>query len=209
MTTTYVWSELRDRAVQGFGGELPGAAPENAVIEVFERHPALVLATIEAVSEAKAQGRVRSGWAILRSRLEADETKAETFATDASDRRKRIARAEQWIHAAGKHFDRASEILEELFDGLGGDRSEPLLKPWRSDEGLRERMVTLWREVRSEGELIEQQAIERAERWKATVGLRWKLDRDPKFREQYLAAHPEYDDDPEPSLEDDLEPALV
>lgn len=200
MTITYVWSDVRDRAVEAFGGELPGAEVENATIEVFGRRPALVVATIEAVAEAKQAGSIRSGWAILRTRLRDEEARAEISVTDESDQRKRVSRAEQWIRAAGKHFDSESEVVDELF----GERG--LLRGSRDDLRVRTRMVSLWREVRSEGEQIEREAIERAERWKEPRGQVPGHHGYPVTRLQPLPKKSE-DADPEPEL--DPEPVLA
>lgn len=63
------------------------------------------------------------------------------------------------MRAAGKHYDRWPEVEEELF----GERG--LLSAYDSPK-LREKMRALWDEARPEGELIEKQAEERAEKWK-------------------------------------------
>lgn len=156
---TYVWSEVRERAVAAFGGELPGAETEAAIIDCFRSHPALVVAMVEAVAEAKRAGRVTSGWAILRARLERAEHDADVVVAEGNDRPRRIARAEQWMRSAGKHYPTAEEAIDELFE-------RGVLGPWRGDEGLRARMSELWETLRGEGEEIERLAVERAEAWR-------------------------------------------
>jgi hypothetical protein len=196
----YLWTDVRLRAIELFHNG-PSAAFEQRVLDVFREHPALVVEAIEHVGRRFASGQVRSPWVILAKHVEeAMRPLEDVHVSDQRDQVKAISRAEQWMRAAGKHFDREDEILDALFGDFGR------LKTWRDDEPLRQQMVKLWHEVRPEGELIEAQAIERAEHWKATTGLRWKLDRDPKFRAAYLTEHP--DEDPEPTLDEEPEPAL-
>lgn len=169
MNITYVWSDIRDRAFEQFAGESLGAETENAIIEVFERRPALVVSLIEEVSTAKANGKVRSGWAILRSRLAQEESKSSVVVTDKAERDKAVKRIEQWMRAAGIHFDSESELVEELF-------GEPLgrLKHFAKDDKLRERMIELWKAERPRGEQVEREELERARQWRETSGVLWR-----------------------------------
>lgn len=61
---------------------------------------------------------------------------------------------------AGMHFDRASEIEDELF----GDRGT--LRDYRDDHTLRQRMTTLWHQVRPIAEKLNQDELDRADIYK-------------------------------------------
>jgi hypothetical protein len=198
----YAWVETRLRAVEAFS-DAPSAVQEQRVIDVFREHPALVVEAIEHVGRRFESGQVRNPWAILAKHVEeAVRPLEDVTATDERDREKRIQRASQWLRAAGKHFDSEAEVVDELF----GERG--LLREWRSDETLEARMVKLWRELRPEGELIESQALERAERWKAPRGQVAGYHGYPVTRlKPQRAESPE--SDPEPVLEDDPEPVLA
>jgi len=142
----YVWTEHRERAIELFR-EAPSAVLEAEILGEFGVRPALVVSTIESVARGVAAGTIRSGWAILRSRLASASAGLELVVVDPSERERRIKRAEGWLLAAGVHFDREAEVLDVLFEAPG-ERSEPVLGPWRSDAALREQMVERWRELR-------------------------------------------------------------
>lgn len=152
---TYEWITYRERAVELFG-QGPDGLLEQRVIAVFREHPTLVIEAIEHVGRRFSQGKIHTPWVILAKHVEqAVKPLEEVSATDERDREKRIRRAEGWMRAAGMHCDRWSEVEDELF----GERG--LLRMWRSDETLRQRMARLWKAVRPAGELLEQQAEER------------------------------------------------
>lgn len=159
MSAVYEWVETRLRAIELFQ-DAPSAAQEQRVLDVFREHPALVCESIEHVGRRFESGQVRNPWAILAKHVEEAMAPLEDFtASDERDREKQTRRAEQWIRSAGKHFDRVEEVLEELFGELGRIRA------FDSPE-LRERMARVWREVRPEGELIAEQELERARRYR-------------------------------------------
>lgn len=161
------WAGVRAVGVDKFDGHLPRGQDEAIIIEIFEGMPSAVIRAIDEVAASFQQGKVTYPWSALRARLErGSKALRETTADVGVDKAKAITRAEQWIRATGKHFDRASEVLDVLFVAPG-ERSGPVLGAWADDEALRERMLTLWREVRPEGELIAEQAEERAARWMA------------------------------------------
>jgi hypothetical protein len=162
----YAWADLRARAVERFH-DTPRAETEQRILDVFRDHPAFVAEAIEHVAARFAAGQIRSPWPVLAVHVEGATRPLENVtASDTADRQRRTEKAEQWLRAAGKHFDSEDEVLDELFDASGGDRHGPLLKPWRDEEMFRKRMVVLWRELRPEGVLIEQQAEERGRRWR-------------------------------------------
>lgn len=143
----FEWAVVRESAIEKFR-EAPGTAVESEILKRFAERPALVVREIDRVSQAVAAGQVRSGWAVLRSRLSGAFDGPELVVIDPSERERRIEAAERWLRNAGRHFDRAVEVVDELFDGPGGDRRTPLLSPWAQDEALRTRMLGNWEELR-------------------------------------------------------------
>ena len=170
MTETIEWEAVRAKAVRGFAGELPRADTESAIIDVFEVMPEAVLAAIVDCTELKAEGKIRSGWAVLHKRLEdALEPGRNVTATLGQDRALRVRQAEAWIRTAGLHCLDEAEVVHELYEARSNghrNSSQALLAPWRDDEQLRERIVALWRSERPNGERADLELVERAERWK-------------------------------------------
>jgi hypothetical protein len=198
----FEWVETRLRAMELFR-DSPSAAIEQRVLDVFREHPAMVVEAIEHVGRRFISGQVRSPWVILAKHVEEAVRPLEDYtAIDERDRGRRLERAQQWIRAAGKHFDSEAEVLDELF----GERG--LLREWRADEGLKARMASVWREHRIEGEKIEREEMERAERWKASRGqvAGYHGHSVTRLKPPKLL-RPE--SDPEPVLEDDPEPVLA
>ncbi len=175
---TYEWGKIRDAAITAWG-RVPQGQLEADVIAVFKEHPALVEATIAKITPKFQDGRIKNPWAILRLELQkASNLDHNPTVTDEKPREKAVARAEQWVRTAGIHFDRESEIPEELFDsGIGS----PQLAAWKTDAALRERILNLWREHRPAGEQVEREADER--------GIRDQTNR----QEQKLAAKADRD----------------
>jgi hypothetical protein len=158
---TYDWPTTRAQAIFNFGGDAPRADLEQRIMEVFAENPTLVIKAIEVVTKNYHAGKVRSPWAILDLNLkEATRPGTPLTATDTNDKTKRIARAEQWIRNTGAHYDRETEIVDELF----GDRG--LLQQYAAETSLVARMTTLWEQHRPEGIRIEEEAIAAAEKWK-------------------------------------------
>lgn len=155
MTSEYVWRELRDHAVNLFG-DTPGAALEERILVVFRSHPHIVALGIDHVHERKKAGLVTSPWGLLAAHVEkATAPLEDVTVTDERDRDKAVRRAEQWIRAAGKHYDRLDELLDELFGPHGR------LRAFDSPD-LRQRIARAWRDARPEGQLIDEQAEQRA-----------------------------------------------
>lgn len=154
--TEFDWLELRERAVELYV-DTPSAALEERIVAIFEKRPALVADAIDHVAERFQRGLVRSPWAVLAKHAEtlAAGSDRAVKATDESERDEKVARAEAWVKTAGLHFDRPSEIVEELF----GDRGP--LKTWATDSDLVARMVELWNEQRPRGEQVEREAEQR------------------------------------------------
>jgi hypothetical protein len=160
--TTYRWSEVREMAVKAFGGEAPLAQTEQDVFEEFEQNPSRVIGAIPHIGRQVSAGTIRSGWAVLRARMvEPEHEPLEAEVSDTVARQRRISHAEQWLRAAGLHFDRWEEVQDDLF----GERGQ--LRPWAGDPILIDRFLTLWLEQRKVGERVEQAAQQRADENKA------------------------------------------
>src|SRR5262245_49611910 len=67
---SYTWSDERARAIELFG-DTPSPAAEEEIVAVFASSPRAVVGQITSVGETLARGEIRSGWAVLRSRLAA------------------------------------------------------------------------------------------------------------------------------------------
>lgn len=156
MTETYNWGNLRQQAIHAYA-DTPGAELENRILTIFRQHPQLVAALIPAVAARVHAGKVRSGWAVLATECERAATANQEQATGTGDRSRALQRANQWMHAAGMHYDRWTEAHDELFGHQGRLRHWP---------HLANDMRTLWLELRPAGAQTETEADERAEKWK-------------------------------------------
>lgn len=157
----YLWTDLRDEAVSAFGGQTPRPEDEAAIVEIFERQPALVKRAIGETAAGFQQGQFRWGWSVLRSRIERAVVAPREAVGRDTGRERRVVKAEQWMRTVGLHFDRPAEIRTELFDHNG------ILNEHDDDDALVERMLDLWRELRTKGEKVEADAIARGHKTKA------------------------------------------
>jgi hypothetical protein len=135
--TTYAWIEERERAIAKFNGDTPGAELEAAILTHFREHPGRVHTLVDAIGRRVTDGSVRSGWAILRSELDAKP--ADIQATDNAERAIHLRLAEQWIKNTGGYIDTQPELEDALFGDQGPLRQWPDLKP---------QIVDLWRKER-------------------------------------------------------------
>ncbi len=171
--TAFHWPDVRDRAITAFAGETPQGPLEDAIIVVFEQHPALVAKAVDQVAKQYANGEIRSGWAVLRHRVvELAEPRSTATASDTKDRDRKIRQAEQWMRTGGLHIPTEDELLDELFGSRG------LLEPWHADATLRQRMLNLWREQRPTGEQLDLEQEERLDKWRQQ---QQPADREPDY----------------------------
>lgn len=177
--TVYTWSQLRTQAIELFDGQTPGGQLEHDIVQHFQEHPQAVAAAIKRIGERFAVGTVTSPWGMLRADLNRRMAGGEVTATDTTDRERAIVRAEQWVKAAGCHFDRASEVEHELF---GDARLHPteyaptgemiisssdgLLSAWGDDLVLRQRMIDVWQSERPRGVRAEADLEARAAKYR-------------------------------------------
>jgi hypothetical protein len=191
--TEYAWFDLRTRLIEACG-DSPSAGLEQRVIDVFERRPSVVADAVAHVIKRYEQGVVRSPWAVLAKHVEelseATERAISVTATDSRDRDKRESQARQWMHTAGIHYDRESEVDDELF----GDRG--LLHAWRDDAALVSELLGLWRMLRPLGQQVDREEQASAER---RIAIRERLTKptpevepiDPEVLYRELLEHAE------------------
>jgi hypothetical protein len=178
--TTYTWQSLRDTYTTEWI-DSPNAQLEQRILDVFERHPQLVVEAAEQVDQRFKRGVVRAPWVILAKHAEEGAVVAERATVPIKgerDKAKAVERAEQWIRAAGVLFDREAEIEAELF--------ERMLRPYANDSELRERLLQLWHDERPRGELAEQEASEHATRVREARHAEARNEREHEMANPFL-----------------------
>ena len=167
------WAELRAHLIDTYG-DTPRPETEAVIVEAYKAHPSALEHAAQSIAVDVTAGTVRSGWAVLRSRAGSITTpQANPTRKSGVELEKRTARAKQWIHNAGMHYDRPDEIEDELFD-------RGLLRDYAGDNSLRDEMLHAWAEERPTGLQLERDATARAETWKAAQHL---------MRQKLAAAH--------------------
>lgn len=184
MTGDYRWTEVYDYACKAFG-QTPRPEDEEAIRAVFARNPLLVISEVDRIAEALGSGRVKWAWSAFAKRLDQAPV-TEVVVSPADERAKAVATAERWLRSAGMHFDRWSEVEDELYSQTGfvsGMHRRVTLGPWHADDGLRDRMRLLWEQARPDGVQLEDEADERArafvaKRQEIAEALKAKRDND-------------------------------
>ena len=147
------WQTLRNQFMRDIGGDPPGAHLEDALIQAYAEHPDAIERSIEKITLAFKAGKIRSPWGALKTEAEKAVDAARNPKRDKGAKREAaIARAEQWLRTAGLHYDRETEILDELYGERGTLRNHPDTQP---------RILQLWNELAPLGVIVEQEAIER------------------------------------------------
>jgi hypothetical protein len=152
-TETFHFEDTYQRACELFH-DTPSAAQEQTLLDAFERGPRFVNDLIDRIATDVASGKINSGWAVTTKRLTLSPRQNLTV-TDKPDRQRAADNAERWIENAGVHFDRETELLDELFGDTGR------LRQWRNDQELRQQMLNKWRTLRPLGEQAERELEER------------------------------------------------
>src|SRR5262245_55233884 len=98
------WPGVRDQAIRSCDGELPNPDTEDDVIAVFEKQPLVVVRAMNEIADQVAAGKVRSGWAVLRKRLEGATEARSDVTIEIDEREARVASAELWVTNAGVHY---------------------------------------------------------------------------------------------------------
>lgn len=152
------WDELLYETAELFGGQLPRPDLATEIQAAHNRAPQALERAIDQIANEYAQGNIRSPWGILKARLASLHTpETERKATNINQREKAVARAEQWIRTAGLHYDRETELLDELY----GDRG-----PLRAHPDTKGRILELWNELRPLGVITEQDHEQRMARYR-------------------------------------------
>ena len=152
------WEDLAYQTAERFGGTMPHPDTATAIANVYAKAPTAVQRAIDRVAADYDTGNIRSPWGVLKARVQqitADSHQAKS----GNDREKAVARAEQRIRNELLHYERADEVLDELFGPRG------TLKAHTSPD-LELRMLALWNDLRPIGELTEHEQIERLARWR-------------------------------------------
>jgi hypothetical protein len=137
------WQETYDQACSRFGGQRPGHALEQELIEAYEQRPVAFRAAVDKLADRFAAGKVRSPWPLVKAELAQDAQRATIVADDSSERELQVHLAERFIANAGWGLPTEAELVDELFGRHGK------LRAWASDELLVNRMVDAWRRART------------------------------------------------------------
>lgn len=153
------WQTLRNQFMRDIGGDPPGAALEDELISTYTDHPDIVERSAEKITLAFKAGKIRSPWGALKAEVAkaADAARNPTHDKSAT-RAKAIERAEQRIRNELLHYDRWTEVKDELFGERGTLRDH-------QSATLRERMEALWNDLRPAGQQVELEQEQRLARY--------------------------------------------
>ncbi len=160
---TFDWQTELARALNLFGGDTPSTTLEQDLLDAFKDHPQAVTNAITKIGKAYEAGKIHSPWGALKAEIP-KQINADIRVGDGHERTQAIANAEQWLRNAGLMYDRWTEVDDELFE-------RGYLQPWKRDAKLRDRLETLWQDLRPTGIQTEHDEIARAEAWKANRTL--------------------------------------
>ena len=153
------WQTLRNQFMRTIGGDPPGAKLEDQLIQAYTEHPDVVERSLEKIALGHKAGKIRSPWGALKAEVaKATDAARNPHHDKGSSRTKTVARAEQRIRNELLHYDRWAEVADELFGARGTVREH-------DTPTLRERLETLWNDLRPAGELVEAEAIARGIRY--------------------------------------------
>ena len=137
------WQQAYDDACQRFGGQRPGNALEQELIEAYEQRPVAFQHAVDKLAQRYADGKVRSPWPLVKAELEQDAQRALIVGDDSAERELQIHLAERFIANAGWGLPTEAELVDELFGRHGK------LRAWAGDELLVARMVDAWKRART------------------------------------------------------------
>jgi len=168
------WQTIRNTFMRAIGGDPPGAALEDTLIQAYSEHPDAVERSFEKITLAHAAGKIHSPWGALKAEVAkaVDAARNPTHDTGKS-RSTALARAENWVRTTGIHYDRETEVEDELYGARGSLLQHPETKP---------RILELWNELRPLGVILEQEADERGHRYQQQRAALKDALSDPKVR---------------------------
>jgi len=173
------WQTLRNQFMRTIGGDPPGAQLEDDLIAAYTNHPQVVERSLEKIALAYKAGKIRSPWGAAKTEIaKATEAARNPTHNQGATKTKAIARAEQWMRTTGLHYDRETELLDELYGDRGRLKDHP---------ATRDRMLQLWNELRPIGEQLDAEAIERGLRYQAQRKMLEQTKKPAETPEQKLA----------------------
>lgn len=143
------WQTLRNQFMRDIGGDPPGAQLEDWLIQQYAEHPDPVQRSFEKIALGYKAGKIRSPWGALKAEVgkAVDAARNPTHAS-AKTREADLQRAMQNVRNALLHFDRETEVLDELFGDRGSLEDTP---------ANREKVIETWRKLRPLGEQTERE----------------------------------------------------
>lgn len=119
--------DLLEHAIAAYGSA-PGEDLRTRFLTEAARHPETLRATVNRIADKHAAGAIASPWGVIRAEID-KLANVQPLVKRSNDRERALQRAEQWMRAAGAHFDRYDEIHDELFGERGQLRAWPELEP--------------------------------------------------------------------------------
>jgi hypothetical protein len=153
------WQTLRNQFMRDTGGDLPGNQLEQQLIDAYTEHPAAVERSIEKITLGFKAGKIRSPWGALKAEVsKAVHAVANPTHDRGAKREQAIQRAEQRIRNELFHYEREDEVRDELFGPRGTLRDH-------HTPALQQRLIEMWADLAPLGAIVEQEAIERGNRY--------------------------------------------
>lgn len=133
--TSFDWSAIREQIIEATGAT-PYPQQEQAIIDVFHRHPADVVQAAARTLSRFERGKIHTSasvWPFLKTDVEKIDQvlSGNLTVTSAPDRDLKVRHARQYMIRQAYIVDRWSEMEDILF-GRGG-----MLEPWSDDEALK------------------------------------------------------------------------
>lgn len=158
------WQTLRNQFMRDIGGDPPGAALEDELIAAYTDHPQAIERSVEKITLGFKAGKIRSPWGALKTEVAKATDNARNPTHDrGATKTKAVARAEQWIRTAGIHYDRWTEVADDLFGERGRIREHHTPQ-------LEQRLMGLWQDHRPDAEHTEREQEAMLARW----GAQWR-----------------------------------
>lgn len=186
------WEEALEEINSGFGGIGPFNAAEEATVQkAWKDAPAHVMDLAQKTAASFRAGTVGKPWAYLAGACQRlQKVSGSVTANPVLELSKAERLAEVLLRSNLVHFDRWSEVKDELF----GDRGH--LRPWAADEVLVQAWKDRWQAVVAAGRRSHTEALIRADRIAASDTYR-KLTRRSAAEAERRILHWRDSDDPE------------
>jgi hypothetical protein len=179
------WPDIRAHITTELQGEQPGPHLEEELIDIYCQNPAAILNHLPSIAQSKRDGKINSGWAVLRTAAAKAALKPTT--PTAVSKEKLIRNVDQWLKNAGLHYPTWGEVEDELFDPSRG-RLRSLDTPQ-----LRTKYRDAWEAIRPTGLAVDAAELERADLWRSQQEARASIPKQPtpedveEFRQRMAA----------------------